>query len=149
MNCRYLLALIIVFYSCFIQAQNIGINNTGAAPANGAALDVDATDKGLLIPRLTNAQRNAIAAPAEGLFIYNTTANKVQCWNGTQWIQLVNTTFAASNPGGASAGRQWRCRSSGGFRAPDRQPRQRRRRRRRRQRQTAQHRLGRRWRQPR
>lgn len=50
-----------------IQAQNIGINATGAAPAASAGLDVDFTNKGLLIPRVALTATNAvgpIAAPA-------------------------------------------------------------------------------------
>src|SRR5258708_4812306 len=60
--------LLFLFTLCTVHAQNIGINNTGAAPVASAALDVDATNKGLLIPRLTTAQRNNISSPATGLF---------------------------------------------------------------------------------
>jgi hypothetical protein len=50
-----------------------------------AILDVYSTNKGFLPPRLTTAQRDAIAAPAAGLMIYNTTVNCLQWWNGTVW----------------------------------------------------------------
>jgi len=55
-----------------LNAQNIGINATGAAPAASAGLDVNFTNKGLLTPRLTTAQKNAIAAPANGLMVFDT-----------------------------------------------------------------------------
>ena len=55
---------------CF-NAQGIGINNGGADPHPSAMLDVDATNKGFLPPRLSTLQRDAIASPATGLVIYN------------------------------------------------------------------------------
>ena len=44
-----------------MQAQ-VGVNSTGAAPNPRAMMDVSSTTKGLLIPRMTEAQRNAIPA---------------------------------------------------------------------------------------
>ncbi len=66
------LLLLLLGYLCFIQAHSqvgIGTNN----PNNKAALDVQATDKGVLFPRLTTSQRNAIVNPPDGLHIYNST----------------------------------------------------------------------------
>ncbi|MBF9220261.1 hypothetical protein [Hymenobacter ruricola] len=51
------------------QAQ-VGVGTT--TPDAKAALDIRATDKGLLIPRLTAAQRTAITAPPQGLMVYQT-----------------------------------------------------------------------------
>ncbi|MCC3157507.1 hypothetical protein LJ737_09670 [Hymenobacter sp. 15J16-1T3B] len=56
------------------HAQSVGIGTT--APASSAALEVSSTSKGLLLPRLSTAQMNALAAPVPGLLIYNTTLNK-------------------------------------------------------------------------
>ncbi len=56
-----------------LKAQGgVGINGVGAPPDNSAGLDVNYTNKGLLMPRLTTLQRDAIVNPAEGLQIYNT-----------------------------------------------------------------------------
>lgn len=53
-------------------------------PADPSAmLEVSATDRGFLPPRLTTAQRDAIASPAVGLVIFNTTTNKHEGYNGT------------------------------------------------------------------
>ncbi|MBL7964300.1 MAG: hypothetical protein JNM31_10715 [Flavobacteriales bacterium] len=57
------------------QNTNVAINATGAAAAPSAILDVSSTTRGLLIPRMTLAQRGAIATPADGLMIYQTDAN--------------------------------------------------------------------------
>ena len=70
-----LITAVIITTSAF--AQNVGINSTGATPNAAAILDIDATDKGLLIPRLTAAQVTALtplATPAQGLLIYQTDA---------------------------------------------------------------------------
>jgi hypothetical protein len=54
-----------------ISAQNnVGIGTV--APAPSSILDLTATDKGFLVPRLTSAQRLAIATPARGLLVYDT-----------------------------------------------------------------------------
>lgn len=59
----------------------------GAATAQNASavLDVESTTQGFLPPRMTTAQRDAIATPAAGLIIYNTTDNKHQGYDGTNW----------------------------------------------------------------
>lgn len=54
-----------------IQAQ-VAINTDGTAPDNSAMLDVKSTTRGLLAPRMTLAQRNAIVSPATGLMVYQT-----------------------------------------------------------------------------
>jgi hypothetical protein len=53
--------------------QSVGLNN--ATPDASSILDLTATDRGLLIPRMTVAQKNAIGTPgtpAEGLLIFQT-----------------------------------------------------------------------------
>ena len=52
------------------RAQSVGIGT--ATPDAKAALEIQATDRGLLIPRLTAAQRAAVAAPPQGLMVYQT-----------------------------------------------------------------------------
>jgi hypothetical protein len=58
----------------------VGINTTGNNPDPSAMLDVNAdgaTKGGLLIPRMTTAERNSISNPANSLLIFNTTT---QCF---------------------------------------------------------------------
>lgn len=54
------------------KAQNVGINTDASTPDNSAMLDVKSTEKGMLIPRMTAAQRDLIASPATGLLVYQT-----------------------------------------------------------------------------
>ena len=53
-----------------------------------AALSITDTSKGVLVPRLTAAQMAAIASPANGLLVYNTSVNAFHFWNGSAW-QLI------------------------------------------------------------
>lgn len=61
----------------------------GIADINTAALQINTTTKGILLPRLTTAQRDAIASPAEGLEIYNLTTHTKNFYNGTIWKAVV------------------------------------------------------------
>ncbi|WP_226915739.1 beta strand repeat-containing protein [Hymenobacter siberiensis] len=76
--------------AAFAQTGSVGIGTT--APATSAALDVSSTSKGLLPPRLTQAQRDAIASPATGLTLYNTTTSKLNIWNGMSWDAALSAT---------------------------------------------------------
>ena len=62
---------------------NVGIGTD--APHATARLHVHSTTSGFLPPRMTTTQRNAISTPAPGLLIFNTTTNKLECWDGTSW----------------------------------------------------------------
>jgi hypothetical protein len=81
-----------------INAQNVGINPTGAAPDSSAVLDVSASDKGLLIPRVLltgTTDVTTIASPATSLLVYNTaTVADVTpgfyYFTGTNWERIVS-----------------------------------------------------------
>lgn len=60
-------------------------NGSGTTDITTALLQVNSTTKGFLPPRMTNAQMLAIAAPAVGLVVYDTTNNKHCGYNGTAW----------------------------------------------------------------
>jgi hypothetical protein len=78
-------------------SQNVGINNDASQPHSSAMLDVMSTDKGLLIPRMTEAQRNAIASPATGLMIYQTDITPgFYYYNGTIWTAVSGASSASS-----------------------------------------------------
>ena len=63
---------------------------TGAVPNASAALDVDSTTKGFLPPRMTNAQRTAIASPAIGLMVYCTdTVEGLWINKSTGWTFII------------------------------------------------------------
>jgi co-chaperonin GroES (HSP10) len=88
MNQFYLIALFLLLTSTLLRAQAVSINTDGAAADPSAMLDVKSTDKGVLVPRMSKAQRELIAAPATGLLVYDTDTNSFRFFNGTSWINL-------------------------------------------------------------
>lgn len=65
---------------------NTGKQSIGSGPLHpSAALEINSTTQGVLIPRMTTTQRNAISSPATGLMIFNTTINRCNWYNGSTW----------------------------------------------------------------
>lgn len=79
--------------------NNVGIGTT--APNPSAALDIESTTQGMLVPRLTTVQRLAIANPAQGLLVYDLTANCFFFYTNTTWQSLCtsSSTPAPTNVG--------------------------------------------------
>lgn len=76
--------IVLLFIANFSFAQ-LGIKATNTPPHPSAMLDVESTTKGLLIPRMTTAQRTGITSPAAGLHIYDTDTKSDWYWDGTAW----------------------------------------------------------------
>lgn len=72
----------------------MGVNATGTPPANNAMLDVSSTTKGLLIPRMTTAQRNALAH-SQGLTVFDITTNGYWYSDGAVWVNLATISSAS------------------------------------------------------
>lgn len=82
-----------------IRTEQTQISDKLESPSgliNGTTLDtsavfqVDSTDKGVLLPRITTAQRNAISTPAPSLIVYDIDENAYYYYNGTTWEVLGN-----------------------------------------------------------
>lgn len=67
----------------YINGGSIAIGNNTIDTK--AILDIQSTTKGVLFPRMTTTERDAISEPTEGLILYNTTLSKLQCYDGTTW----------------------------------------------------------------
>lgn len=81
-------------------SQNVAINNDGSQPNASAMLDVKSTSKGLLVPRMTKTEKNAIASPATGLLIYQTDGTKgFYYYTGSAWVQLLNAAQSSTGWG--------------------------------------------------
>jgi hypothetical protein len=87
---KILLILLSLFVSAPLFAQsNAGIGTT--TPHASALLEIQGFTQGVLIPRMTNAQRNAIASPSTGLIIFQTDVagselSTFYYWNGWKWM---------------------------------------------------------------
>ena len=83
-----LLAAVLLTATTYAQ---VGIGTT--TPDASAALDITSTTKGLLIPRMTAAQRDAISSPATGLMIYQTDGTVgFYYYNGSSWAEVAATS---------------------------------------------------------
>jgi len=87
---RLLLILGFIALITFANAQNVAISDNDTYTAHSSAmLDVSSVTKGLLVPRMTTTQRNAIVAPETGLLVFDTNDNIFYFYNGTVWINLT------------------------------------------------------------
>lgn len=103
-----LFTTVILFIHGNADAQSLAVNATGVAASSSAMLDVSSTTKGMLLPRMTSAQRTAIAAPAEGLIVYQTDAPiglyvyRSGSWiiigTGTDWSIIGNSGTSPLTP---------------------------------------------------
>ena len=98
---RYLLISILLAVSLKAEAQWALIDQNGGDPASSAALQINAADKGLIIPKMTVSQRDLISNPAEGLMIYQTDSTKgIYFYDGSVWKiigkrSLINNEVAS------------------------------------------------------
>jgi lipopolysaccharide export system protein LptA len=67
--------------------SNIGLGGTASADA---VVNIISTTKGVLIPRMTTTQRNAIGSPSTSLLIYNTTTTQHELYTGSTWQSLAS-----------------------------------------------------------
>lgn len=102
------LLFLVIAINTTTQAQNVGIGTT--TPNASAALEIKATDKGMLIPRLTAVQRQAIATPANGLLVYDTDSAAFSFYNGTNWL------FVKAN---SNKAQDWGIKGNAGTTATD------------------------------
>jgi len=86
-----LIVFIVVINNMSLFAQNVAITDDDAYSVNSSAmLDVKSTTKGMLVPRLTTAQRTAVASPATGLLVFDTDAGSFYFYNGSAWVNLTS-----------------------------------------------------------
>ena len=87
----------LLFIAAFIAASFTSIAQVGVGTTTPqSALDIVSTTSGILIPRMTTTQREAIPLPAPvvGLQVYDTDLNSVYTYNGTDWIKSFNAQKA-------------------------------------------------------
>ncbi len=94
---RKLFTPILLLVTFSIQAQNVGVNATGAAPNSSAILDVAATNKGLLIPQViltSSTDAVTIPTPANSLLVYNTSTSILNGLKGAGYYYNSGTSVA-------------------------------------------------------
>lgn len=86
---RLLAACLVFFFYYSVNSQNVGVGTNSPHPS--AVLDVVSNSKGLSIPSLTTAQRNAIANPKAGLFVFDTDRQTLCMFNGSNWVYFQSS----------------------------------------------------------
>jgi hypothetical protein len=70
------------------SAGNVGIGTS--SPSASAILDAQSTTKGVRMPNMTTTQKNAIASPAAGLMVFDTTLAKLCVYSGAAWETITS-----------------------------------------------------------
>ena len=83
----FLLPIFVLLQLCLYAQVGIGT----ATPDASAKLDIASTTQGLLPPRMTTVQRDAISSPATGLVIFNTSTNSLETKNSSGWVALSSS----------------------------------------------------------
>ncbi len=85
----FVLPIFVLLQMCLYAQVGIGT----ATPDASAKVDITSTTQGLLPPRMTTAQRDAISSPATGLVIFNTTTNGLEFKSSTGWVSLTAVNY--------------------------------------------------------
>lgn len=94
---KMLFTLCLILVAAFhLQSQSIGVGNPD--PDSSAILDISSTTKGVLLSRLTTAQRNLITDPANGLLVFDTDKHALYMYDGYQWLPLAFNLNPLSYP---------------------------------------------------
>lgn len=75
--------------SILVQAQQVGVNTEN--PDSSSILDIVSNGHGILLPRLSDFERDAIVNPAEGLMVFCTSRNCLNIYNGTHWNEICGS----------------------------------------------------------
>jgi len=87
-TCRVVKSVLLSRHS----AEN-GTVGIGAKPTSASnILELTSTTQGFVLPRMTKAQRDAIATPAEGMMVYQTDNTPgLRVYNGANWMKFTET----------------------------------------------------------
>ena len=115
----FLIPLICISFSLWSQ---VGIGTS--TPDASAALEIQSTTSGLLLPRLTGLQMNSIASPAEGLLVYctNCTPKGLYFYDGSSFVSAMTNGSSGSTDGSiveifSTTGKVWMDRNLGATQA--------------------------------
>lgn len=89
------IAVMLLAQTCLLA--QVAINTDATTPNASAMLDIKSNSRGLLVPRLTSAQRTAIATPADGLWAYDTDTKSFWYFKGGIGWQEIASAGAGLN----------------------------------------------------
>jgi len=80
--------IIMLFFVALGSKAQVAVNTTGNAPDSSSILDVQSDSLGMLIPRMTAAQRDSIHHPALGLMVFVTSDSTFYYYKTEGWIKV-------------------------------------------------------------
>lgn len=92
------LAFLVIIATPCAKAQGVAINSTNSAANASAILDINSSQKGVLIPRLSTDERTAITSPATALLIFNSDLMQFQVNTGTPAAPAWQNIVSISQP---------------------------------------------------
>ncbi len=109
-NFKMLLLSVVMITGLSLPAQ-VAVNTDGSNPDASAMLDVNSSNKGILIPRVTQSEIEAIANPANGLMVFNTDANKLFIYIASEfkWKEVLFGSGEILYPASLSIGTGGSC----------------------------------------
>jgi hypothetical protein len=90
-------SLIICFLFSIKTNAQLKIGNNPNTISSSSVLEMESTDKGVLVPRMLSVQRVAIVSPALGLLVYDTDTNSFWQYNGLAWVEISNYWIKTGN----------------------------------------------------
>jgi hypothetical protein len=87
--------LFLLFFALMVNVSaQVAINTNGSLPDSSALLDISTATKGVLLPRMTSLQREAITNPANGLLVFDTDKSRFYFYDGSGWKVMVAVSEA-------------------------------------------------------
>lgn len=93
---NWLLYLLLLYGA--VKAQNNSVGIGIANPHASSILDISSSNKGVIFPRMTSAQRKAIPAPAAGLMVFDLDKATIFLYDGNEWQPMMFSTGGANIP---------------------------------------------------
>jgi hypothetical protein len=98
---KYFLLAALLLATTITRAQ-VKIGNNAGTVSPASLFELESTNKGLLMPRLSTNERNLIQNPPTGLLIYNKTTDELNIYNNGAWQSIANSytfSYATDNAG--------------------------------------------------
>jgi hypothetical protein len=110
MKNKIIIFIILLFdMTCGFSQNNVGIGTI--SPDSNAILEMQATDKGMLIPRMTSNDRNSMSPSLglnqKGLMVFDNDSTKFFYWNGYSWQTFGSGAMGPQGPPGIVPTRHW------------------------------------------
>ena len=93
----------VILFVFFVQLRaQVAVNTDSTNPDPSAMLDVKSTTRGMLVPRMTSAQRTAIVTPAAGLLVFDSTTQSFWFYSAGSWVELTDQGSLQWTPNGSA-----------------------------------------------